>query len=116
MIVLEAGTGTGSMALLLSRIVGPTGQVVTYEKRDDHHDYAKKLIPKWDENISNIKFASFIHFERVLFRLRPLLTAARSIGLFWVTSMKARNRMISLMLFYWICRIRSLFSNESLGW
>ncbi len=46
-IVLEAGTGSGALTLGLLRAVGPTGRVVSVERRDDHADHAKKTISRW---------------------------------------------------------------------
>ena len=45
--VLEAGTGSASMTLALSRAVGPAGQVVSYEVREDHHAQAVENIQAW---------------------------------------------------------------------
>jgi tRNA (adenine57-N1/adenine58-N1)-methyltransferase len=42
--VLEAGTGSGAMTLALCRAVGPSGEVVTVERREDHQIHAKRLI------------------------------------------------------------------------
>jgi len=42
--VLDAGTGTGSVALTLANIVGDTGKVYTYEIREDFAKLAKKNI------------------------------------------------------------------------
>jgi tRNA (adenine57-N1/adenine58-N1)-methyltransferase len=47
MTVLEAGTGSGALTLGLSRAVGPTGKVVTVERRDDHADHARKTLTRW---------------------------------------------------------------------
>jgi tRNA (adenine57-N1/adenine58-N1)-methyltransferase len=44
MTVLEAGTGSGALAMVLARAVGPTGRVVSYERRDDHAGIASRLI------------------------------------------------------------------------
>jgi tRNA (adenine57-N1/adenine58-N1)-methyltransferase len=38
--VLEAGAGSGSLTCSLLRAVGPSGQVISYEIRDDHADVA----------------------------------------------------------------------------
>jgi tRNA (adenine57-N1/adenine58-N1)-methyltransferase catalytic subunit len=38
--VLEAGTGSGSLTIALARAVGPSGRVVSYELRPDHHEQA----------------------------------------------------------------------------
>ncbi|HWC14453.1 MAG TPA: tRNA (adenine-N1)-methyltransferase [Actinomycetota bacterium] len=45
--VLEAGTGSGSLTLALSRAVGPEGRVVSYELREDHHERAAENISLW---------------------------------------------------------------------
>ena len=47
MTVLEAGTGSGALTLGLSRAVGPTGRVVTVERRDDHAAHARKSLERW---------------------------------------------------------------------
>lgn len=47
MTVLEAGTGSGALTMGLARAVGPTGRVVTVEKRDDHADHARKTLERW---------------------------------------------------------------------
>ncbi len=38
--VLEAGTGSGALAMALCRATGPDGRVVSYELRADHHAQA----------------------------------------------------------------------------
>jgi tRNA (adenine57-N1/adenine58-N1)-methyltransferase catalytic subunit len=47
MTVLEAGTGSGALTLGLSRAVGPTGKVVSVERREDHAAHARKAIERW---------------------------------------------------------------------
>ncbi len=44
MTVLEAGTGSGGLAMVLARAVVPGGRVVSYEQREDHQAKARKLI------------------------------------------------------------------------
>ena len=40
--VLEAGVGSGALTLWLLRAVGPTGRLVSYERRDDFADIARR--------------------------------------------------------------------------
>lgn len=42
--VVEGGTGSGGLAMALTRAVGPEGRVVSVERRDDHAATARKLI------------------------------------------------------------------------
>lgn len=42
--VLEAGAGSGSLTCTLLRAVGPAGQVLSYEVRDDHADVAVRNV------------------------------------------------------------------------
>jgi tRNA (adenine57-N1/adenine58-N1)-methyltransferase catalytic subunit len=42
--VLEAGAGSGALTCALLRAVGPTGQVLSYEVRDDHADVAVRNV------------------------------------------------------------------------
>jgi tRNA (adenine57-N1/adenine58-N1)-methyltransferase len=47
MTVLEAGTGSGALTLGLARAVGPTGRVVTVERREDHAAHARRTLERW---------------------------------------------------------------------
>jgi tRNA (adenine57-N1/adenine58-N1)-methyltransferase catalytic subunit len=42
--VLEAGAGSGALTCSLLRAVGPTGQVVSYDLRDDHAVHASRNV------------------------------------------------------------------------
>lgn len=46
-VVLEAGTGSGALTMALVRAVGPTGRVVSIERREDHAGHARKTIERW---------------------------------------------------------------------
>ncbi len=45
--VLEAGTGSGALAMALLRAVGPEGRVVSVERRDDHALQARLSIERY---------------------------------------------------------------------
>jgi len=45
--VLEVGTGSGALTLMISHAVGPEGQVVSFEKEDRHYKNAKKNIQRF---------------------------------------------------------------------
>lgn len=47
MTVLEAGTGSGALAIALARAVGPTGRVISVERRGDHAAHARKSVERW---------------------------------------------------------------------
>jgi tRNA (adenine57-N1/adenine58-N1)-methyltransferase len=42
--VIEAGTGSGALTMVLARAVVPGGKVISYERRSDHAGRAEKLI------------------------------------------------------------------------
>lgn len=46
-VVVEAGTGSGALTMALVRAVGPTGRVVSVEKRPDHARHAAKALTRW---------------------------------------------------------------------
>lgn len=49
--VIEAGTGSGSLTLALTRAVGDSGSIVSYEIREDHQQQAVKNIDAWYEGL-----------------------------------------------------------------
>jgi tRNA (adenine57-N1/adenine58-N1)-methyltransferase len=42
--VLEAGAGSGALTCSLLRAVGPSGRVISYERRDDHLQFARRNV------------------------------------------------------------------------
>ena len=44
--ILEAGTGSGSMTIALAYAVGPEGHVVTYERREEFQNLARKNLER----------------------------------------------------------------------
>jgi tRNA (adenine57-N1/adenine58-N1)-methyltransferase catalytic subunit len=56
--VLEAGAGSGALTCSLLRAVGPDGQVVSYELRDDHAEHAtRNVMTFFGERPSNWELA-----------------------------------------------------------
>ena len=45
--VLEAGAGSGALTISLLRAVGDTGQVISYEIRPDHLEYAENNVDQY---------------------------------------------------------------------
>lgn len=45
--VLEAGAGSGALTCSLLRAVGPAGRVVSYERREDHLDHARRNVDQF---------------------------------------------------------------------
>ena len=64
--VLEAGAGSGALTISLLRAVGDTGQVISYEIRPDHLEYAEKNVdqyfgtrpPNWDPRLGDLRATS----------------------------------------------------------
>lgn len=42
--VMEAGAGSGALTCSLLRAVGPSGRVISYERREDHADFARRNV------------------------------------------------------------------------
>ncbi|WP_149359703.1 tRNA (adenine-N1)-methyltransferase [Lolliginicoccus suaedae] len=49
--VLEAGAGSGALTCSLLRAVGPTGEVISYEIRDDHAEHAIRNVENFHGEI-----------------------------------------------------------------
>ncbi|MEU4705092.1 tRNA (adenine-N1)-methyltransferase [Nocardia salmonicida] len=60
--VLEAGAGSGALTCSLLRAVGPEGEVISYEIRDDHAEHAVRNVetffgerpPNWSITIADV--------------------------------------------------------------
>lgn len=60
--VLEAGAGSGALTCSLLRAVGPTGTVISYERREDHLEYARRNVDaffgeapgNWDLRLADV--------------------------------------------------------------
>ncbi len=55
--VLEIGTGSGALTLVLARTVQPTGKVFTFDRREDFMELAKK-------NLRRPRLLDFVSFHR----------------------------------------------------
>lgn len=47
--MMEAGTGSGAMTLYFSRVLGPSGHIVSIEKEERHHRNARRNVEKLSE-------------------------------------------------------------------
>ncbi|MEO6701036.1 MAG: tRNA (adenine-N1)-methyltransferase [Jatrophihabitantaceae bacterium] len=60
--VIEAGAGSGALTCSLLRAVGPTGTVISYERREDHAEHAKRNVetffggeqPNWQLRLADL--------------------------------------------------------------
>lgn len=71
MTVVEAGTGSGALTIALARAVGPTGKVVSVERREDHAEHARKTIRRWFGEIPDHLELREGEVESVLEELAP---------------------------------------------
>ena len=60
--VLEAGVGSGALTLSLLRAIGPSGRLISYERRDDFAEIARRNVesflgrkhPAWDLRVGDL--------------------------------------------------------------
>lgn len=71
MTVLEAGTGSGALAMALSRAVGEDGRVISVERRQDHADHGRKAIERYFGEIPANLDLRVGEVEEVVAEVRP---------------------------------------------
>lgn len=71
MTVLEAGTGSGALTMALLRAVGPTGRVVSVERREDHAGHGRRSIEKWAGGAPPSLDLRVAEVEEVIAEVRP---------------------------------------------
>jgi tRNA (adenine57-N1/adenine58-N1)-methyltransferase len=72
--VLEAGAGSGALSCWLLRAVGPQGRLVSYERRPDFAEIARRNVeafldgppPAWDLRVGDVAECAEIGFDRVV--------------------------------------------------
>jgi tRNA (adenine57-N1/adenine58-N1)-methyltransferase len=60
--VLEAGAGSGALTCVLLRVIGPSGQLTSYERREDFANLARRNVesffgaspPNWDLRVGDL--------------------------------------------------------------
>ncbi|GMR01735.1 MAG: tRNA (adenine-N1)-methyltransferase [Acidimicrobiia bacterium] len=70
-VVVEAGTGSGALTIALSRAVGPTGAVISVERRRDHGTHARRLIESFAGAVPGNVDLRIGEVEHVLSQVRP---------------------------------------------
>lgn len=70
-VVVEAGTGSGALTIALSRAVGPTGRVISVDRREDHLNHARKLIRSFAGTVPDNIDLQVGELEDVLATSRP---------------------------------------------
>ncbi|HEY7704537.1 MAG TPA: tRNA (adenine-N1)-methyltransferase [Acidimicrobiia bacterium] len=72
MTVVEAGTGSGALTLALLRAVGPSGRVVSVERREDHAEVGRKSIERWAGGTPDGLELRIGEVEQVIAEIGPL--------------------------------------------
>jgi tRNA (adenine57-N1/adenine58-N1)-methyltransferase len=70
--VIEAGVGSGALTCALLRAIGPTGRLVSYERREDFAEIARKNVedflgrehPGWDLRVGDLVESLAEHVDR----------------------------------------------------
>ncbi len=63
--VLEAGFGSGGLAMHLARVLGPNGQLISVERRDDHAEVGEVNLRRCEATFSDMCKWSLIHGDVV---------------------------------------------------
>lgn len=71
MTVLEAGTGSGALAMALARAVGSEGRVISVERRSDHAAHARRAIRRWFGEVPDRLELREGEVEEVVEEVRP---------------------------------------------
>ncbi|GGK42374.1 transposase [Pilimelia terevasa] len=72
--VLEAGAGSGALSCSLLRAVGPAGRLVSYERREDFADIARRNVesffgaphPAWELHTGDVADCAETGFDRIV--------------------------------------------------
>lgn len=59
--VLEAGFGSGGLAMQLARVLGPNGQLISVERRDDHAEVGEVNLRRCEATFSDMCTWTLIH-------------------------------------------------------
>lgn len=71
MTVVEAGTGSGSLTMAAARAVGPSGSVISVERRDDHSRHAQRLVRALGDRVPDVIEFRVGEVVDVVGRVRP---------------------------------------------